>query len=51
MCEKCDELRGGIEHCRRILDGGLDALTIERIEQLIRHYGQQLLATDCNDKA
>jgi hypothetical protein len=51
MCEMCDDLKAKIEHSRRIVRNGLDALTIERIEQLISDYERQLLAVDCKDKA
>jgi hypothetical protein len=51
MCERCDELKGKIAHCRRILRAAaLDAITTERLEELIRDYEQKIEAMDCQRK-
>jgi hypothetical protein len=41
MCEKCRELDQKIEHCNRFIRQGFDALTMERLQNLIAELEQQ----------
>ena len=50
MCDICREWEAKIASVRRLLRAGLDDLTTERLEALIREYEQKLLAVDCPDK-
>jgi hypothetical protein len=41
MCDKCIELDKKIEHYERLVSGMVDALTLERIRELVREMTAQ----------
>jgi hypothetical protein len=41
MCEKCEDIDSRISRYRRLVAGGLDPLTIERISVLIQELQQR----------
>jgi hypothetical protein len=44
MCDKCIELDKKIEHYERLASGMVDALTLERIRELVREMTEQKAA-------
>jgi hypothetical protein len=45
MCEKCEELKVKIDRARRLAKQISDPVSIERIEQLVQNYKQELADT------
>jgi hypothetical protein len=41
MCDKCQQLESDIKRYRRLVAMGLDPLTIERVNELIRELEQR----------